>query len=164
MRMEDAPLLPGPTSPLVAPLLPSPPPPPHTHHHTPYPSPGFVYVFACLRYFCPGVSEAQWVFAAVYISTFSLVIASYALAAPKQMPPWTLLLLALSKRMHSLYILRLFNDCWVRTSTFFSGGSGVTSTVACGSVTCGSVACCSVACGSVACCSVVRGGRVACGC
>lgn len=78
-----------------------------------YPA-GFVYLYGALRLLggADDVRAVQWAFAAVYVLTQAIVIALYMRVAPKNMPPWTLLLLCLSKRMHSLYVLRLFNDCW----------------------------------------------------
>lgn len=43
------------------------------------------------------------------VCTQALVLATYVRA--KQVPAWSLLLLLISKRMHSVYVLRLFNDC-----------------------------------------------------
>eukprot|EP00937_MAST-01D_sp_MAST-1D-sp2_P000831 g831.t1 len=80
-----------------------------------YPA-GFVYLYGALRWLGGGdgsdVRAMQWVFAGVYVATQALVVAVYARARPRGMPPWALLLLCVSKRMHSLYVLRLFNDCW----------------------------------------------------
>lgn len=78
-----------------------------------YPA-GFVYIYGALRllYKPDDVRAVQWVFAGVYLMTQALVMAIYLRASPKRMPPWALVLLCLSKRMHSLYVLRLFNDCW----------------------------------------------------
>ena len=47
-----------------------------------------------------------------YVATQALVFAVYRRAASERVPPWVLVLLCLSKRMHSVYVLRLFNDCW----------------------------------------------------
>jgi len=52
---------------------------------------------------------AQIIYAGLYLSTLSLVLASYRRAGA---PPWLLVPLILSKRLHSIFILRLFNDCW----------------------------------------------------
>jgi alpha-1,3-mannosyltransferase len=75
-----------------------------------YPA-GFVYLFAGLRRLTGGaVRPAQAVFAGLYLATQAAVGALYVAAAAT--PPWALALLCASRRVHSLFLLRLFNDCW----------------------------------------------------
>jgi hypothetical protein len=73
---------------------------------------GFMWIFRALRTVTGGgvdIRTAQWIFLAVYLATEAIVLDVYARTRPG--PPWTVLLLAASKRLHSLYVLRLFNDC-----------------------------------------------------
>jgi alpha-1,3-mannosyltransferase len=58
----------------------------------------------------------QYIFGALYLTTQALVMAAYIAAAAT--PPWALVLLTLSKRIHSIYILRLFNDCWAAAGAY----------------------------------------------
>ena len=51
---------------------------------------------------------AQWLFAFLYLVNQYVVMRIY--IATQAVPPWTLLLLCLSKRVHSIFLLRLFND------------------------------------------------------
>jgi alpha-1,3-mannosyltransferase len=101
-----------------------------------YPA-GFVYVFSALHWATGGgdVASAQAYFGALYLLTQAVVLWLYIRAQasssplslfqcmlihkaacgeaglPDQVvPPWALGLLALSKRMHSIFVLRLFND------------------------------------------------------
>lgn len=51
---------------------------------------------------------AQWIFACLYLLTTLLVFLVY--RETKAVPPYVLALLCLSKRVHSIFALRLFND------------------------------------------------------
>ncbi|VDB88734.1 unnamed protein product [Peniophora sp. CBMAI 1063] len=53
---------------------------------------------------------AQQIYAALYILSLALTCAIYHTAGG--VPNWILLLLPLSKRLHSIFVLRMFNDCW----------------------------------------------------
>ncbi|KZV63205.1 glycosyltransferase family 58 protein [Peniophora sp. CONT] len=53
---------------------------------------------------------AQQIYAALYMLSLSLTCAIYRKAGG--VPNWVLLLLPLSKRLHSIFVLRMFNDCW----------------------------------------------------
>ncbi|KAF9036614.1 glycosyltransferase family 58 protein [Panaeolus papilionaceus] len=53
---------------------------------------------------------AQWIYSTLYIASLFLSCSIYQLAG--NVPNWAILLLPLSKRLHSIYVLRLFNDCW----------------------------------------------------
>jgi alpha-1,3-mannosyltransferase len=73
-----------------------------------YPA-GFVYVYAALRRATGGsVAAAQPLFAALYVAT--LAAALWLTIAAGVVPPAALPLLCASKRLHSIYVLRLFND------------------------------------------------------
>lgn len=55
------------------------------------------------------VRLAQHIYAALYILSLVLTCGIYSQAG---IPNWALFILPLSKRLHSIYVLRLFNDCW----------------------------------------------------
>eukprot|EP00803_Ostreobium_quekettii_P007560 evm.model.scf_1127.2 EVM.evm.TU.scf_1127.2 scf_1127:18716-23506(-) len=75
-----------------------------------YPA-GHVYTFAFLRWLTNegSIFRAQVIFAAIYLVTLALVLQIY--VRSQAVPPWALVLLCLSKRLHSIFILRMFNDC-----------------------------------------------------
>eukprot|EP01083_Nonionella_stella_P008848 25604_1 len=77
-----------------------------------YPA-GFVYIYAILyRITSSGanIRLAQFIFVGLSSLVSGVVLAVY--HQTKQVPMWTLPLLFLSKRIHSIFVLRLFNDCW----------------------------------------------------
>lgn len=53
---------------------------------------------------------SQQVYAFLYITSLAVSCAIYRQAGG--VPNWVVLLLSLSKRLHSIYVLRLFNDVW----------------------------------------------------
>ena len=53
---------------------------------------------------------AQHIYGTLYIATLVLTCAIY--RKTRAVPSWLVLLLPLSKRLHSIYALRMFNDCW----------------------------------------------------
>ena len=85
-----------------------------------YPA-GFVYVYAAFLWFTDAkvaadgtyegsdVQRAQFAFGVLYLALTALVLAIYMKASPR-MPPLALCLLCASKRIHSIFVLRLFND------------------------------------------------------
>ncbi|GAA5946195.1 hypothetical protein JCM1841_004543 [Sporobolomyces salmonicolor] len=76
-----------------------------------YPA-GHIYAYSLLHRLTDGgkhLQRAQWVFAGVYVATMALVFAIY--SKGRRVPPYALIFLTISKRLHSLYVLRMFNDC-----------------------------------------------------
>ena len=55
------------------------------------------------------IALAQWIFVGLYLLTLWTVMQCYRTA---NVPPWVFPLLSLSKRAHSIFMLRLFNDCF----------------------------------------------------
>ncbi|KAG5300873.1 mannosyltransferase [Histoplasma ohiense] len=75
-----------------------------------------VYIYSVLYRICDegrDIAFAQVVFAILYIATLVIVMWSYRSA---RAPPYLFPLLVLSKRLHSVFLLRLFNDA---VATFF---------------------------------------------
>ncbi|XP_066313781.1 dol-P-Man:Man(5)GlcNAc(2)-PP-Dol alpha-1,3-mannosyltransferase isoform X2 [Miscanthus floridulus] len=78
-----------------------------------YPA-GFLYVYSAIKFLTGGhVFPAQILFGVLYIVNLSLVLLLY--VKTEVLPWWALGLLCLSKRVHSIFVLRLFNDCFAMT-------------------------------------------------
>lgn len=77
-----------------------------------YPA-GFVYLYSAFYYITnrgTDIHLAQYLFAALYVGTLALVFRLYRRTG--KFPPYVLILMcALSYRIHSIFVLRLFNDC-----------------------------------------------------
>lgn len=76
-----------------------------------YPA-GHVYIYTALYYLTnqgKNILLAQQLFAGLYLVTLATVMECYRKA---RAPPYILPLLVLSKRLHSVYVLRCFNDCF----------------------------------------------------
>ncbi|KAL2540507.1 Dol-P-Man:Man(5)GlcNAc(2)-PP-Dol alpha-1 [Abeliophyllum distichum] len=78
-----------------------------------YPA-GFLYVYSAIQYVTGGqVYPAQILFGFLYIVNLGMVLFIY--LKTDVLPWWALSLLSLSKRVHSIFLLRLFNDCFATT-------------------------------------------------
>ncbi|CAI0552742.1 unnamed protein product [Linum tenue] len=78
-----------------------------------YPA-GFLYVYSAIQYVTGGqVFAAQILFGVLYIVNLAIILFIYVKA--DVLPWWALVLLSLSKRVHSIFVLRLFNDCFAMT-------------------------------------------------
>ncbi|TIA43711.1 mannosyltransferase [Aureobasidium pullulans] len=101
-----------------------------------------VYIYQVLYRFTDqgtNIPFAQIIFGVLYLMTLAVVMACYRNA---KIPPYVFPMLILSKRMHSIFTLRLFNDCfaifffflaiycyqkrwWIMGSAIYSIGLGV---------------------------------------
>ncbi|KAI9870310.1 MAG: dolichyl-P-Man:Man(5)GlcNAc(2)-PP-dolichol alpha-1,3-mannosyltransferase [Pleopsidium flavum] len=101
-----------------------------------------VYIYTALYYITDqgrDILLAQVLFAGLYLGVLGVVMACYRVA---EAPPYIFPLLVLSKRLHSIFLLRLFNDCfavgalfvaiyayqhrmWTVGSVVYSWGAGV---------------------------------------
>ena len=62
------------------------------------------------------IRTAQLVYSLLYFLAQFLCFAIF--DAARKVPTWVLPLLGLSKRLHSIYVLRLFNDCWAMPTLY----------------------------------------------
>ncbi|KAF7804841.1 dol-P-Man:Man(5)GlcNAc(2)-PP-Dol alpha-1,3-mannosyltransferase [Senna tora] len=78
-----------------------------------YPA-GFLYIYSAFQYLTGGeVYPAQILFGFLYIFNLAIILLIY--VKTDVLPWWALCLLSLSKRVHSIFMLRLFNDCVAMT-------------------------------------------------
>jgi alpha-1,3-mannosyltransferase len=76
-----------------------------------YPA-GFLYIFYVFKKITDGgrnIAAAQTLFACVYLTVTFFVLRLYNLG--NKVPRWIWFVLVLSKRVHSIFVLRCFNDC-----------------------------------------------------
>lgn len=78
-----------------------------------YPA-GFLYIYSAIQYLTGGqVYPAQILFGVLYVVNLGIMLCIY--LKTNVVPWWALFLLSLSKRLHSIFVLRLFNDCFAMT-------------------------------------------------
>lgn len=85
-----------------------------------YPA-GFLYVYWALHAVTArgaDVRTAQYIFLGLYLLSLAVVMAIARRA--RALPPWGLVLLCCSRRLHSIFMLRLFNDCWAMLLLFLA--------------------------------------------
>lgn len=76
----------------------------------------YLYIYSALYWVTDkgkDIAKGQIIFAVLYLVTLAIVMQCYRRV---NAPPWLLVPLVLSKRLHSIFMLRMFNDCW---ATFF---------------------------------------------
>ena len=79
-----------------------------------------LYLYSALYYVTDhgtNILRAQCIFALLYLTTLAFVLACYRRVGA---PPWLLIPLVFSKRMHSIFLLRLFNDAWATLALWIS--------------------------------------------
>lgn len=79
-----------------------------------------VYIYTVLYYLTnqgTNIALAQGIFHLLYLVTLTFVFACYRRI---NAPPWLLVPLVLSKRLHSIFLLRLFNDAWATLGLWMS--------------------------------------------
>lgn len=76
-----------------------------------YPA-GFLYVFSILYEITNkgvDIHMAQMIFVGIYVLVLGFVL--YIYGKGRRVPLWSVGLLLVSKRIHSIFVLRMFNDC-----------------------------------------------------
>ncbi|CAM9698971.1 unnamed protein product [Ascophyllum nodosum] len=77
-----------------------------------YPA-GFVYAYSLMYWLTDSgqdIVTAQYIFMALYVSLIMFVLSIYRRAASRAMPLWAIFMVCASRRVHSIFVLRLFND------------------------------------------------------
>jgi alpha-1,3-mannosyltransferase len=85
-----------------------------------YPA-GFLYIYSFLHSVTDdgkNILRAQYIFLGIYLIMIATVLAIYYRA--RVLPPWATVFLCVSKRLHSIFMLRMFNDGIAMTLLFIA--------------------------------------------
>eukprot|EP01102_Stenamoeba_stenopodia_P007874 TRINITY_DN2222_c0_g2_i2.p1 TRINITY_DN2222_c0_g2~~TRINITY_DN2222_c0_g2_i2.p1 ORF type:complete len:422 (-),score=74.69 TRINITY_DN2222_c0_g2_i2:136-1401(-) len=86
-----------------------------------YPA-GFVWLYSALYYLTDkgtDIRMAQYIFCVLHVLFLGVVFLIYRQIRDK-IPPWILVLVCMSRRIHSIFVLRLFNDCFAMLFLYLS--------------------------------------------